>query len=145
MKLMILNGPNMNLLGIREPEYYGKETYQELIRKIEAHAEKSGVSVECIQSNHEGTLIDEIERAYFEHFDGIVINPAGYTHTSIAIADALKAVQLPAVEVHVSEVDKREEYRKVSYVREAVQKTISGHGTQGYLEAIDFLVNELKK
>lgn len=139
MKLLILNGPNMNMLGIREPEIYGHETYEDLMEMIQRHAEELGVEAVCKQSNHEGTLVDEIQRAYFDKFDGIVINPAGYTHTSVAIGDALKAVGLPAVEIHVSDVQNREDFRKISLVREAVIATVSGQGLKGYLTAMDIL------
>lgn len=139
MKLLILNGPNMNMLGIREPEIYGHETYENLMEMIQRHAEELGVEAVCKQSNHEGTLVDEIQRAYFDKFDGIVINPAGYTHTSVAIGDALKAVGLPAVEIHVSDVQNREDFRKISLVRDAVIATVSGQGLKGYLTAMDIL------
>lgn len=139
MKILVINGPNMNMLGIREPEIYGKETYADLVSKISAHADKLGIEVHFFQSNHEGALIDEIQRAYFDRFDGIILNPAGYTHTSVAIADAVKAVGIPTVEIHVSDVSAREEYRQVSYVREACIKTICGMGLSGYNAAMDFL------
>lgn len=139
MKILVINGPNMNMLGIREPEIYGKETYADLVSKISVHADKLGIEVHFFQSNHEGALIDEIQRAYFDRFDGIILNPAGYTHTSVAIADAVKAVGIPTVEIHVSDVSAREEYRQVSYVREACIKTICGMGLSGYNAAMDFL------
>ena len=139
MKILVINGPNLNMLGIREPDIYGRETYENLCRKIREHAEKRGAEVTLYQSNHEGDLIDVIQQAY-GNTDGIVINPGGYTHTSVAIPDAIKAVAIPAVEVHISDVDAREEFRKISYVRAACVKTIAGHGTNGYLEAIDYLV-----
>ena len=139
MKILVINGPNLNMLGIREPEIYGKGTYRDLTDKINTHAIKSGVEVEIYQSNHEGDLVDKIQAAYGS-FNGIVINPAAYTHTSVALLDVLKAVALPAVEVHISEVDKREEFRKTSYVRLYCQKTISGKGFDGYIEAIDYLL-----
>lgn len=139
MKMLILNGPNMNMLGIREPEIYGHETYEDLMDMIQRHAEELGVEVVCVQSNHEGTLVDEIQKAYFDGIDGIVINPAGYTHTSVAIGDALKAVGLPAVEVHVSDVQNREDFRKISLIRDAVIATVSGQGLKGYLTAMDIL------
>lgn len=144
MKFLVINGPNMNLLGIREPDIYGRETYQSLIEKIEQYAARIGIGIECFQSNHEGAIIDRIQQAYFEKIDGIVINPAGYTHTSVAIADALKAVSIPYIEVHVSEVDRRESFRQISYVRDAAFETISGHGTDGYTEAIGHLKDHLK-
>ena len=139
MKLLIINGPNLNMLGIREPDHYGKTTYADLIATIKAHAKERGVEVECVQSNHEGDLVDFIQGAYGK-MDGIVINPGAYTHTSIAILDAVKAVSLPTVEVHISDVMAREEFRRISYIRAACIATISGHGTNGYLEAIDLLL-----
>lgn len=139
MKILVLNGPNLNMLGIREPDIYGRETYQSLCDKIYAYAEKLNANVEIYQSNHEGALVDKIQDAYGK-FDGIVINPAAYTHTSIAILDALKAVSIPAVEVHISDVNAREPWRQISYAGMACVKTIAGHGTDGYLEAIDFLI-----
>ena len=138
MKILVINGPNLNMLGIREPEMYGRETYEDLLEKIRRHAEKTGHEVSFYQSNHEGDLVDAIQQAY-GRADGIVINPGAYTHTSIAILDALKAVGIRAVEVHISDVNAREDFRKVSYIRAACEKTISGHGTDGYLEAIDYL------
>ena len=140
MKILVINGPNLNMRGIREPDIYGRETYEDLCRKIREHAEKQGVEVTLYQSNHEGDLVDIIQQAY-GNTDGIVINPGGYTHTSVAIPDAIKAVAIPAVEVHISDVDAREDFRKISYVRAACVKTIAGHGTDGYLEAMDWLVN----
>lgn len=144
MKILVLNGPNINMLGIREPNIYGKETYAMLLSKIQKHAAERGIKIKTVQSNHEGVLIDEIQAAY-KNYDGIVINPAAYTHTSIALLDALKAVGLPTVEVHISDVSKREDFRQISYVREACIATISGHGTDGYLEAIDILIENHKK
>ena len=138
MNILVINGPNLNMLGIREPEIYGKATYADLCRLIEAHAAEIGVEVSLYQSNHEGDLVDAIQQAYGKA-DGIVINPGAYTHTSVAILDALKAVGIPAVEVHISDPDTREEFRKVSYIRSACVKTIKGHGLSGYLEAMDFL------
>ena len=138
MKILVINGPNLNMLGIREPDIYGKSTYAELCAAIDAHAKKIGVEVEQFQSNHEGALVDKIQEAYGTA-DGIVINPGAYTHTSVAILDALKAVAIPAVEVHISEVDKREEFRQISYVRLACTATITGHGLNGYLEAMELL------
>lgn len=139
MKLYILNGPNLNMLGIREPEQYGCENYQTLIEKVQAHCGELGIEAVCKQSNHEGDLVDWIQEAYFEKADGIVINPGAYTHTSIAILDAAKAVKLPIVEVHISKVEEREDFRQVSYIRAACVETITGHGLKGYLEAVDFL------
>ena len=144
MKLLIINGPNLNMLGIREPSHYGRETYDMLISKIEAHAVACGVECECYQSNHEGNLVDKIQSAYFEDVDGIVINPGAYTHTSIALLDAVKSVSIPTVEVHISRVEEREDFRQVSYIRAACVKTITGHGTDGYLEAMDYLVDLLE-
>lgn len=138
MKILVINGPNINMLGIREPEHYGKETYADLVSKIDAHCEKKNVDVKVFQSNHEGVLVDEIQKAY-KCTDGIVINPGAYTHTSIALLDAIKAVGIPTVEVHISKLEEREAFRQISYVRSACVKTITGHGTDGYLEAIDFL------
>ena len=142
MKLLILNGPNLNLLGLREPSVYGKEDYKALCVKITAHAKTIGAEVEIYQSNHEGDLVDAIQNAYGS-IDGIVFNPAAYTHTSVALLDALKAVGIPTVEVHISDVSKREEFRQKSFVRAACVKTISGHGTDGYLEAMDYLKEEV--
>ena len=141
MKIFVINGPNLNMLGIREPNHYGNETYADLIEKIKFHCEKKGVEVEFFQSNHEGGLVDEIQRAY-NNADGIVINPGAYTHTSVALLDAVKSVNVPTVEVHISDLSKREEFRQISYIRLACVKTISGKGTDGYLEAIDFLTEE---
>ena len=138
MNILVLNGPNLNMLGIREPDLYGRSSYQDLCRLIEAHAAELGIQVTLFQSNHEGALVDAIQDAWGKA-DGIVINPAAYTHTSVALLDALKAVAIPAVEVHITDVDTREDFRRVSYVRSACVKTISGHGFQGYLEAMDFL------
>ena len=144
MKLLVINGPNLNMLGIREPQHYGSRTYAQLCSMIEKHCEEKGIEVEIYQSNHEGDLVDKIQSAY-ENADGIVINPAAYTHTSVALLDALKAVSLPAAEVHISDVDSREDFRKISYVRQACIKTVSGHGFEGYLEAIDIVSDYLKQ
>ncbi|MBQ3084937.1 MAG: type II 3-dehydroquinate dehydratase [Clostridia bacterium] len=141
MKLLVINGPNLNMLGIREPGIYGIETYATLLEKIQNYCQEKGIEVECYQSNHEGDLVDAIQGAYGV-MDGIVINPGAYTHTSIAILDAVKAIGLPTVEVHISDVSAREDFRQVSYIRAACVKTICGHGTNGYLEAIDFLAEE---
>lgn len=143
MKLLVLNGPNLNMLGIREPEIYGKETYDDLCRMVKEHAEKRGVEVSLYQSNHEGDLIDRIQMAYGE-IDGIVFNPGGYTHTSVALPDAVKAVGIPTVEVHISDVSSREDFRQVSYIRLACVATIAGHGLNGYLEAMDLLIGGTK-
>ena len=144
MKILVINGPNLNMLGIREPSHYGKETYAELCEKIEKHCAEKGLEVDIYQSNHEGDLVDRIQKAYFDGVDGIVINPAAYTHTSVALLDAVKSVSIPTVEVHISKVEEREDFRQVSYIRAACVKTITGHGTAGYLEAIDFLAEEYK-
>jgi 3-dehydroquinate dehydratase-2 len=143
MKILVLNGPNINFLGIREPHIYGSQTYNDLIEKIKAYAEKKCVDVSFFQSNHEGDLVDAIQKAYFDKIDGIVFNPAAYTHTSVAILDALKAVSIPTVEVHISKVEKRDSFRQISYIRQVAIKTITGKGFDGYLEAIDALL-ELK-
>ena len=141
MKILVLNGPNINMLGIREPQIYGNRTYSDLLETIKEYCKSKNIDVECFQSNHEGALIDKIQEAYFEKFDGIVINPAGYTHTSVAIADALKGVDIPFVEVHISKVDEREDFRKISFVRNYALATISGKGFDGYLDAIKMLEN----
>ena len=139
MKILVLNGPNMNMLGIRQPEIYGRATYQDLVDMIQAEADRMGVEVSFFQSNHEGALVDAIHQAYFDKVDGIVINPAAYTHTSVALLDAVKAVGIPTVEVHVSDPDSREEFRHVSYIRSACKATVAGHGLPGYLEALHLL------
>ena len=139
MKILVINGPNLNMLGIREPDHYGRETYSDLCEKIQKYCDDRNVEVKIYQSNHEGDLVDEIQKAY-GNMDGIVINPGAYTHTSVAILDALKSVSIPTVEVHISKVEEREDFRQVSYVRLASEKTITGHGTNGYLEAIDYLI-----
>ena len=138
MKILVINGPNINLLGLREPEIYGSKNYTALVEFIQAICADAGVEAECVQSNHEGALVDAIQEAY-GRFDGIVINPAAYTHTSIAILDALKAVGIPAVEVHLTDIKEREAFRQVSYVAEACEKTIAGKGFEGYAEAIRYL------
>ena len=138
MKILVLNGPNINMLGIREPGIYGSQSYRELLRLLDAWAQELGVQIEHYQSNHEGCLVDKIQAAY-GNFDGIVINPAAYPHTSIAILDALKAVALPAVEVHISDVSQREDFRQVSYAGMACIKTIMGQGLDGYRQAMAFL------
>jgi 3-dehydroquinate dehydratase type II len=141
MKILVINGPNLNLLGLREPGIYGKRTYQELLSMISAEAERLSVAVEFVQSNHEGALVDAIQAAY-GMADGIVINPGAYTHTSIALLDAVKAVGIPTVEVHISDPDTREEFRKVSYIRAACVDSIKGHGLEGYLEAMRLLAHK---
>lgn len=143
MKILIINGPNINMLGIREPDIYGKETYQTLIDNVNNYALKQGIEVECYQSNHEGDIVDKIQAA-LGSTDGIVINPAAYTHTSIAILDALKSVGVPAVEVHISDVSKRESFRQISFIRDYCIKTIIGQGINGYCMAIDELLEYLK-
>ena len=139
MKLLIVNGPNLNMLGIRERNLYGAQDYDALCDFLRAQAQRLNVEIELFQSNHEGAIVDAIQSAY-GRMDGIVINPAAYTHTSVAILDALKAVKIPCVEVHISNPDEREAYRQVSYVREACLATIKGKGLEGYLEAIDKLI-----
>ena len=138
MKILVLNGPNLNMLGIREPDIYGKNTFADLLKLLDDTAAELGIEVEQYQSNHEGDLVDKIQWAYGK-VDGIVINPAAYTHTSVAILDALKAVAIPAVEVHISDVDSREPFRQISYAGLACCKTIKGHGFAGYREAIEYL------
>ena len=142
MKILVINGPNLNMLGIREPDHYGTGTYAALCGKIEAYCAQKGVAVAFYQSNHEGGLVDRIQEAYSEGTDGIVINPGAYTHTSIALLDAVKAVGIPTVEVHISKVEEREAFRQVSYIRAACIATITGKGFDGYLEAIDVLINQ---
>lgn len=144
MKLLVLNGPNINMLGVREPDIYGRTTYADLVKTIEEVCAREGIEVECLQSNHEGQLVDWIQDAY-QRVDGIVMNPAAYTHTSVAILDALKAVGLPAVEIHISNIYEREEFRHHSYPGMACVKTIYGHGVKGYEEAILFLKDYLSK
>ena len=141
MKISVINGPNLNMLGIREPGIYGNGSYAALCQMIQEHCDEKGIQVSFFQSNHEGDLVDEIQRAYGVS-DGIVINPGAYTHTSVAILDAVKAVGIPTVEVHISDVSKREDFRQISYIRLACVKTISGQGFDGYLQAIDFLTED---
>ena len=138
MKILIINGPNINLLGLREPDIYGARSYADLVAFIDAAALEAGVEAHYFQSNSEGAIVDEIQRAYGQ-FDGIVINPAAYTHTSIAILDALKAVAIPAIEVHLSDISQREAYRRISYTSEACRATVAGKGFEGYREAIRIL------
>ena len=145
MRILAINGPNMNLLGVRQPEIYGAADYNALLDMLRKEAEALNVELTCFQSNHEGALVDAIQQAYFDRIDGIIINPAAYTHTSIALLDAVKAVGIPTVEVHVSDPDAREEFRHVSYIRQACVKTIRGHGLNGYLEALRFLVEYLSR
>lgn len=141
MKILVVNGPNLNMLGIREPNIYGRETYDDLVRIVREKAEDLGAAVDFYQSNHEGDLVDRIQQAYFDGVDGIVINPGAYTHTSIALLDAVKAVSIPTVEVHLSDVPSREAFRQVSYIREACCATILGKGIEGYCEALEILKN----
>ena len=143
MKILVINGPNINMLGIREPNIYGKQTYQDLLALLTDTAIKEGLEIEQFQSNHEGDIVDKIQEA-FGCFDGIVINPAAYTHTSVAILDALKSVSIPAVEVHISDVDSREPFRQVSYAGLYCEKTIKGQGLDGYRQAILYLKNKYK-
>ena len=142
MKILVINGPNMNMLGIRQPEIYGRTTYEDLKAMISAEAERLGVAVDFFQSNHEGALVDAIQQAYFDKVDGIVINPGAYTHTSVALLDAIKAVSIPTVEVHISDPDAREAFRRISYIREACVATIKGRGLEGYLEALRLLAEK---
>ncbi|MBO5505617.1 MAG: type II 3-dehydroquinate dehydratase [Clostridia bacterium] len=139
MKILVINGPNLNMLGVREPDIYGRKTYKTLVKEIMSHGKKTGTKITAFQSNCEGRIVGKIQKALGK-YDGIVINPGAYTHTSIAILDALKSVNIPTVEVHISEVDEREDFRKVSYVRLFAEKCISGKGFDGYIEAIDYLV-----
>ena len=143
MKILVFNGPNINMLGIREPEIYGNQNYKTLLDDIEKWSEEMGCQVECFQSNHEGAIVDKIQEAY-GNFDGIVINPAAYTHTSVAILDALKSVGLPAVEVHISDVTKREDFRQISYAGMACEEHIIGKGIEGYKLAIQYLCNKYR-
>ncbi len=138
MKILVINGPNINMLGIREPSLYGKDSFKALYKSIREYAKKNKIKVKLYQSNCEGDLVSAIQSAY-KKFDGIVINPAAYTHTSVALLDAVKSVNIPTVEVHISDVSAREDFRQVSFIRSACVKTISGHGIKGYLEAIEFL------
>ena len=144
MKFLVINGPNLNLLGLREPAIYGERSYKALVELIETVCRDEGIAVEVFQSNHEGAIVDKIQAAYGE-FDGIVINPAAYTHTSVAILDALKAVSIPAVEVHISDVSTRESFPQISYAGMACVKTYMGHGFEGYAMAIRYLKGYLSK
>lgn len=145
MKIYVINGPNLNMLGIREPGHYGTVGYTDLCSKIEEHCLSLGIECVIYQSNHEGDLVDKIQEAYFEGADGIVINPGAYTHTSIAILDAVKSTSLPTVEIHISKVEEREDYRQISYVREAAIATVTGRGIQGYMDAIDLLSGHIRQ
>lgn len=140
MNILVINGPNLNMLGIREPGLYGSGTYDALCEKIQGYCDGKNIQVSFYQSNHEGALVDRIQQAYFEGVEGIVINPGAYTHTSIALLDAVKSVCIPTVEVHISKVEQREDFRQVSYIRPACVATITGKGFDGYLEAIDILM-----
>ena len=140
MRILVLNGPNINMLGIREPGIYGNDSFETLCNTVRDYAEDNGIEIKLYQSNHEGALVDEIQNAYGA-FDGIVFNPGAYTHTSIALLDALKAVGIPTVEVHISDVSKREDFRQISYIRDVAVKTIVGEGLEGYNHAIDFLIS----
>lgn len=143
MKILVLNGPNLNMVGIREKGIYGTTSYEDIIKEIEDYAKEKNIEVECRQSNHEGDLVDWIQEAYFNKYDGIVINPGAYTHTSIALLDAVKAIDpLPVIEVHLSDINEREEFRKISYISMACKKQIKGLGSKGYLVAIENLINE---
>ena len=143
MKILVINGPNLNLLGLREPDIYGNKNYQALVDYIESTCSEREIETKVFQSNHEGVIVDEIQNAYGK-FDGIVINPAAYTHTSVAILDALKAVNIPAVEVHLSDVSEREDFRQISFVRDYCLTTFAGYGFEGYKKAIDYLKEYLK-
>lgn len=140
MKIMVLNGPNINMLGIREPNIYGNTTYANLCDLINDYCHKKNIEVFIYQSNHEGDLVDKIQQAYFEKYDGIIINPGAYTHTSIALLDAIKSVNINTIEVHISDVSKREDFRQISYIRSACKTSIIGKGVNGYLLAIDELI-----
>lgn len=144
MKILVLNGPNLNMLGIREPEVYGNDTYDDLVKMIKSYCNENNIEVNILQSNCEGKLVSMIQQAYFDKVDGIVFNPAAYTHTSIALLDALKSVNIPCVEVHISDVSVREDFRQVSYIRRACFKSIMGEGFNGYISAIKALVDYLK-
>ena len=138
----VLNGPNINMLGIREPEHYGKDNYKALVSSVKDTAKRLGIKVKIYQSNHEGDLVDKIQEAYFKGAQGIVINPGAYTHTSIALLDAIKSTKLRTVEVHISKVEQREDFRQISYVGLAAEKRITGHGIQGYSEALEYLAGK---
>lgn len=140
MKILVINGPNINMLGIREPGIYGKQSFTDLLALLDTSAKRLGIEIEQYQSNHEGCIVDKIQEAY-GRFQGIVINPAAYTHTSVAILDALKSVSIPAVEVHISDVDSRETFRQISYPGLYCEKTVKGQGLNGYIQAIEYLYN----
>ena len=145
MKIYVINGPNLNMLGIREPGIYGSGSYADLMDMVKGRCNELGIDVVCYQSNHEGDLVDKIQEAYFEGAEGIVINPGAYTHTSIALLDAVKSVRIPTIEVHISKLSEREDFRQVSYIRLACEKTISGMGLDGYIEAINYLYEKIHK
>lgn len=145
MKIYVINGPNLNMLGIREPGIYGSGSYADLMDMVKSRCNELGIDVVCYQSNHEGDLVDKIQEAYFEGAEGIVINPGAYTHTSIALLDAVKSVRIPTIEVHISKLSEREDFRQISYIRLACEKTISGMGLDGYIEAINYLYEEIRK
>ncbi|MBR4836169.1 MAG: type II 3-dehydroquinate dehydratase [Clostridia bacterium] len=145
MKIYVINGPNLNMLGIREPGIYGSGNYADLMDMVKGRCNELGIDVVCYQSNHEGDLVDKIQEAYFEGADGIVINPGAYTHTSIALLDAVKSVRIPTIEVHISKLSEREDFRQISYIRLACEKTISGMGLDGYIEAINYLYEKIRK
>ena len=134
MKLLVINGPNLNMLGIREPDHYGKQSYKDLLSMVENHCQGKNIEVDFYQSNHEGDLVDCIQKAYFDKIDGIVINPGAYTHTSIAILDAVKAVQIPTIEVHISKLEDRDDFRQISYIRQACVSSVIGHGLDGTMK-----------
>ncbi len=144
MKFVIINGPNLNMLGVREPDKYGRESYEDLIDKIDSYCADKKIEAEFYQSNHEGDLVDRIQKAYYDRADAIVINPGAYTHTSIALLDAVNSVSIPTAEVHISDVEAREDFRRISYIRQACCFTVSGKGTDGYLEAVDYLIGVVK-
>ena len=143
MNILVINGPNLNMLGIREPGIYGNDNYESLVQKIEDYCKSRAIDVECLQSNHEGDIVDMIQQAYFDKVDGIVINPGAYTHTSVAILDALKSTGIPAVEVHISDVSAREDFRQISYVSYYCFETIMGEGLEGYIHAIGLIEEKL--
>lgn len=144
-KIYIINGPNLNMLGIREPELYGKTDYTALVKTVKAHAKSLGFKAVCYQSNHEGDIVDKIQEAFFKGACAIVINPGAYTHTSVAILDAVKSTCVPTVEVHISKVEEREDFRQTSYIRSACIKTITGQGIKGYTLAMDFIKDYLEQ
>ena len=144
MKILVINGPNLNMLGIREPALYGKSDYKALVARVKAHAKEKGVKVRFFQSNSEGNIVTAVQRAY-KKFDGIIINAGAYTHTSIAILDALKSVNIPTAEVHLTDIEKREDFRKISYVSYFAEKTVIGKGIDGYIEVMDYLINKYRK